>query len=71
MEGFLFCLKCVFDFFLEELSTTDLAEELVEKLEFFKVNQEKISNLKLTAVKIEVRTGTGYTTSHHITHHRW
>jgi hypothetical protein len=28
----------------------------VEKLEFFKVNQEKISNLKLTAVKIEVRS---------------
>jgi hypothetical protein len=30
----------------------------VEKLEFFKVNQEKISNLKLTAVKIEVSSCT-------------
>ncbi len=39
---------------LDELTATELAEELVEKLEFFKVNQEKISNLKLTAVKIEV-----------------
>jgi hypothetical protein len=40
--------------YAEELSTTELAEELVEKLEFFKINKEKISNLKLTAVKIEV-----------------
>jgi hypothetical protein len=28
----------------------------MEKLEFFKANQEKISNLKLTAVKIETQT---------------
>ena len=31
-----------------------LAEELVDKLECFKVGQEKISNLKMMAVKIEV-----------------
>jgi hypothetical protein len=43
---------------LDELTATELAEELVEKLEFFKVNQEKISNLKLTAVKIEVSSCT-------------
>ena len=28
----------------------------MEKLEFFKANQEKISNLKLTSLKIETQT---------------
>jgi len=35
------------------LSEDELAEELVEKLEFFKVGEQKISSLKLLAVKIE------------------
>merc|ERR1719189_646250 len=34
-----------------------LAEELVDKLECFKVGQEKISNLKMMAVKIETLYG--------------
>jgi len=38
---------------IEGLTVDELAEELVEKLEFFKVGEEKISSLKLLAVKIE------------------
>merc|ERR550525_1204271 len=43
-----------------ETKSTDisaLAEELVDKLECFKVGQEKISNLKMMAVKIETLYG--------------
>jgi hypothetical protein len=36
---------------------SDLAEELVDKLECFKVGQEKISSLKMLAVKIETLFG--------------